>query len=91
MNTSFMNFENIKTSEPHRILLNLTDKINLKCSDKYVVLSNLSIYYTWKNTKVRNLKLLCQSGMINQRFVIDHILQEIIKIIFSISSKILKK
>ena len=47
-----MNFENIETSEPHRILLNLTDKINLKCSDKYVVLSNLSIYYTWKNMKV---------------------------------------
>ena len=41
-----MNFENSKTSYPHRLLPNLTDKINLKRSDKYVALSNLSIYYT---------------------------------------------
>ena len=43
-----MNSENSKTSDPHRLLLNLTDRINLKKSDKYVTLSNLSIYYTWK-------------------------------------------
>ena len=48
MNTIFMNSENSKTSDPHRILLNLSDKINLKRSDKYVALSNLSIYYAWK-------------------------------------------
>ena len=44
-----MNSENSKTSDPLRLLLNLLDKINLKRSDKYVALSNLSIYYTWKN------------------------------------------
>ena len=44
-----MNSENSKTSDPHRI--NLSDKINLKRSDKYIALSNLSIYYTWKNIK----------------------------------------
>ena len=27
------------------------DKVNLKWSDAYVYLSNLSIYYTWKNLK----------------------------------------
>ena len=43
MNTIFMNFENSKTSDPHRLLLNPSDKINLKRSDKYVVLSKLSI------------------------------------------------
>ena len=48
-NTIFMNSKNSKTSDPHRLLLNLTDKINLKISDKYVVLSSLSIYYRWKN------------------------------------------
>ena len=37
--------------DPHRLLLNLSDKINLKRSDKYVALSNLSIYYIWKNMK----------------------------------------
>ena len=45
-----MNSENSKTSYPHRLLPNLLDKINLK-SDKYVALSNHSIYYTWKNIK----------------------------------------
>ena len=41
-----MTSDNSKTSHPHRLLLNHTDKINLKRSDKYVALSNLSIYYT---------------------------------------------
>ena len=44
-----MNSENGKTSDPHRMLLNLSDKTNLKRKDKYVALSNLSIYYEWKN------------------------------------------
>ena len=30
MNTILMNSKNNKTSDPHRLLLNLTDKINLK-------------------------------------------------------------
>ena len=44
-----MNSKNRKTSDPHRLLLNLTDKIDLKRKDKYIALSNLNIYYTWKN------------------------------------------
>ena len=40
-----MNSENSEISDTPRILLNLTDKVNLKGSDKYVVLSNFSIYY----------------------------------------------
>ena len=44
-----MKSENSKTSDPHRLLLNLTDEINLKRSDKYVAYQ--SIYYTWKNIK----------------------------------------
>ena len=47
-----MSFENCKTSDPHRLLHNLTDKINFKRSHKYVALSSLSIYYTWKNAKL---------------------------------------
>ena len=30
MDTMFMTSENSKTSDPHRLLLNLSDKINLK-------------------------------------------------------------
>ena len=46
-----MNSEISNTSDPHRLSLNLSDKINLKRSDKDVALSNLRIYYTWKNIK----------------------------------------
>ena len=59
MDTIFINSENTKTSGPDRLLLNLSDKVNLKRSDKYVALSNLSIYYSWKNisqTTIINLK-----------------------------------
>ena len=51
MDTIFMNSKNSKTSDPHRLLLSLTDKIDLTRNDKYVALSNLSIYCTWKNFK----------------------------------------
>ena len=43
MDTIFMNYRNSKTSDPQSLLLNLTDKINLKRSDKYVTLLNLSM------------------------------------------------
>ena len=43
MNAIFMNSKNSKRSDLHRLLLNLTDKINLKRKVKYVALSNLSM------------------------------------------------
>ena len=43
MDDIFMNSENSKTTDLHRLILNLTDEKNLKRSDKYVALSNLSI------------------------------------------------
>ena len=46
-----MNSENSKTPKPYRLILNLSGKINLKNSDKYVALSNLSIYNIWKVAK----------------------------------------
>ena len=51
MDTIFINSGKSKTPDPHRLLLNLLDKVNSKRSDKYVALSNLSIYYTWRNVK----------------------------------------
>ena len=51
MDTIFTNSGNNKTFEPYRLLLNLADKINLKSSDKYVALLNVSIYCTWKKYK----------------------------------------
>ena len=46
-----MNSENSKTSEPHVLILKLTDKLDLRRGEKIIALSNLSIYYTWKNIK----------------------------------------
>ena len=49
----FMNTENSKTNEPDRFKLDLTDKHNLKNPNKNMALANLSIYYTWKNIKLK--------------------------------------
>ena len=51
MSTRFMIFKTSKSIDPHRLLLSLEDKIDLKRKDKYIPLSNLSIFYTWKNIK----------------------------------------
>ena len=51
MDTIFMNSENSRTSGNHILVLNLTDKLDLRRGQKTVALSNLSIYYTWKNIK----------------------------------------
>ena len=44
-----MNSENSKTSKSHVLTLNLTNKIDLKRGEKNIALSNISIYYTWRN------------------------------------------
>ena len=49
MDTIFMNSENSKTSKPHVLILKLTNKLDLRIGEKIIALSNLSIYYTWKN------------------------------------------
>ena len=70
MDTIFTNSENSKMSDLHKLLLNLTDKIKLKRTDKYVALSNLSICYTWKNIKklCKNNELKISSPTWNDEF-----------------------
>ena len=51
VDTIFMNSENNKTPEPCRLLLSLSDEMEVRRSDQYVFLSNLNISYTWKNIK----------------------------------------
>ena len=48
MDTIFTNSGISKAPDSHRLLFNFLDKMKLKRKDKYVALSNLSIYYTWK-------------------------------------------
>ena len=75
MDSTFVFSENSKTLDPHRLLLNLSDKLNLKRSDNYVVLSNLTIeifpsYYTWKNIKksFKNNKLDISGSTLSEKF-----------------------
>ena len=58
------------TSDPHKLLLSLSDKINLKRSDKDVALSNISVYYTWKNIKkaYKNNKFKISAPTCNKEF-----------------------
>ena len=49
METIFKNTENSKTNEPHKLDLNLSQRLDLRSSSKHVALQKLSICYTWKN------------------------------------------
>ena len=51
METIFMNTENSKTNEPHKFVLNLSQRLDLRVSNEHVALQNLSIYYMWKNIR----------------------------------------
>ena len=62
MKMVFINTEYSQTNEPHKFILNLSQRLDLRSSDKHVPLQNLSIYYTWKNIrkqyKNNNLKII---------------------------------
>ena len=65
-----MNSVNCKTSDPHALLLNLTDKIDLRRRDKCIALSNLSFCYTCKNIKksYKNNKFKISAPTWNEEF-----------------------
>ena len=67
MDIIFMNSKNSETPDPQRLLVNLTDKINVKRSDKYVASFNLSIYYTWKKS-YKNNKFKISAATWNEEF-----------------------
>ena len=91
IDTISRNSKNSGTFDPHRLLLNLTSKIKLRRSDKYVDLSNLSIYYTGKNIKKsyknNKSKILAPTWTEDFNYLMDHILYQIFKIILNISLK----
>ena len=65
-----MNTENSKTNEPHKFVLNLSQRLDLRSSNKHVALQNLSIYYTWKNIRkqYKNNKLKIIAPTWNDEF-----------------------
>ena len=86
-----MNTENSKTNEPHKFVLNLSQRLDLRSSDNYIALQNLSIYYTWKNVRkyYKNNKLKLIDPTWNDEFDYQRvfILFQIFKIISDISLK----
>ena len=72
MDTIFMNSENSRTSEYHALTLKLTDKLDLRRGQKTVDLSNLSVYYTWKNIKssYNNNKFKISAPTWNEKFAL---------------------
>ena len=72
MDTTFMNSESSKTSKPPILKLKLTDKLDLRISEKVIALSNLSIYDTWKNIKssYNNNKFKILAPTCNEEFTL---------------------
>ena len=51
MEMMLLNTENSKTNQPHKFVLNSSQRLDLRSSNKHVALQNLSIYYKWKNIR----------------------------------------
>ena len=70
MDTIFMNSENSKASKLNVLALKFTNKLDLRIGEKTITLSNLSIYYTWKNIKssYNNNKLKMSAPTSNDKF-----------------------
>ena len=75
-----MNSKNSGTPDPYRLLLNLTDKIDFKRSDKYVALSNLSIDYISKNIKVsyKSNRFKISAPVWNEEFYIQEFFKDML-------------
>ena len=65
MDTMFINSRNSKKAHPHILLLNPSDKTNLKTSDKEVALSNHLLYVENVKTsqKIMNLRYQLRQEM----------------------------
>ena len=46
-----MNTENSKTNEPHKFVLNMSQRLDLRSSNNHVALQSFSIYYTCKGIR----------------------------------------
>ena len=69
-----MNPENRMTSEPHVLILKLSDKLDLRRGEKNIALSNLSIYYLKKKieTSYNNNKFKISVPTWNDKFELSN-------------------
>ena len=83
-----MNSENSKTSKSHVLVLKRNNKVDLRIGETIIALSNLSIYYTWKNIKssYNNNKFKISAPTWNDKFELPDGLYSVsdIQIILSI-------
>ena len=88
MNTIFMNSKNTKTSDLHRLLLSLKDKIDLRRKINILLYQILVFTMHGKilksHIRIINLKCQLQHGMKNLNYLMDHILYQIMKIILNV-------
>ena len=70
MNTIYTNLKNSKTSKSNVLTLKRTNKLDLRIGEKAMALSNLSIYYTWRNIKnsYNNNKFKISAPIWNDKF-----------------------
>ena len=77
MDTIFMNLENSRTLEYHVLVLNLTDKLDLRRGQKLllyqILVSNIHGRTEKAHTVTVNLKYLLQRGVKNLSYQMDHI------------------
>ena len=77
MDTIFMNLENSRTLEYHVLVLNLTDKLDLRRGQKLllyqILVSNIHGRTEKAHTVTINLKYLLQRGVKILSYQMDHI------------------
>ena len=77
MDTVFMNLENSRTLEYHVLVLNLTDKLDLRRGQKLllyqILVSNIHGRTEKAHTVTINLKYLLQRGVKILSYQMDHI------------------
>ena len=88
MDSIFINCENSKTSDPHRLLLNLSDKLNMLLYQTLVFTIHGKIQKSY--TKIENLKYQLRYGMESLNYLMDHNMLLYQTLVFTIHGKIKK-
>ena len=95
INFIFMNSENSETSDPHRLLLNFTDKTDKRRQINILLYQILVFFIHGKilknHIRILNSKHDLQHGMKNLDYLMDHILYQMFKIILNIYLKSMGK
>ena len=56
MEMIFINTENSKTNEPNKSVLNFSQRLDLRSSNKHIAFQNLSVYYTCEEIQENSIK-----------------------------------